>query len=221
MITERYRRDYQGEFVVLSAGWRYGLKSQTREWINNPIVNQHISGRAAVIGSDVDRAQFDYSILQRHRGGLHGKLKLQTYGSDQIWQQMRLDFYYSNSPTTISRLAKTDYSDHTVVYTTPRRCIANPTKFFPVPYGPRLSEIAVPAYLAAFDGHREIFMIGYSNDTQFGKKNWHNEISAVAKAYWKTNFIFVGTESNTPDQWRRHQNVKCMSYREFIIHCDI
>ena len=57
MIQERYRQDYDGEFVLLQTSIRNGVKEQRREWMINPIQNQHVSGRAAVIGSNLDREQ--------------------------------------------------------------------------------------------------------------------------------------------------------------------
>ena len=77
-MEARYRTDYAGEFVILESKWAGGKKEETREWIPNPIENHHLSGRAAVIGSNIDKWQFDYTRLQRHRGGLLGSKKLQT-----------------------------------------------------------------------------------------------------------------------------------------------
>ena len=76
MITARYRTDYTGEFIITQSTWSGGKKRQKREWVANPIENQHISGRAVCIGSDVDALRFDYKILQRHRGGLLGSKKI-------------------------------------------------------------------------------------------------------------------------------------------------
>ena len=81
MIKEQYRCDYEGEFVITESKWAAGKKTQNREWVANPITNQHISGRAACIGSDIDKVAFDHTRLQRHRGGLLKltKLFLQIY----------------------------------------------------------------------------------------------------------------------------------------------
>jgi hypothetical protein len=83
-MDARYRTDYLGEFVILETRWSGGKKSETREWINNPITNHHLSGRAACIGSTLDQIHFDYTRLQRHRGGLLGSKKLQTYGTGAL-----------------------------------------------------------------------------------------------------------------------------------------
>ena len=54
MIESRYRRDYDGEFVITETRVADGTTQQTREWVPNAIENHHISGRAAVIGSRTD-----------------------------------------------------------------------------------------------------------------------------------------------------------------------
>ena len=91
-MEARYRQDYPGEFVITESKWSGGKKHEKREWIANPIVNQHLSGRAVAIGSSDDQERFDYRVLATHRGGLLGSLKLQTYGTAKIALQMRLDF---------------------------------------------------------------------------------------------------------------------------------
>ena len=48
-MPERYRTEYDGEFVITVNTIKNGEKHQEREWIDNPIENQHISGRAAVL----------------------------------------------------------------------------------------------------------------------------------------------------------------------------
>ena len=93
MIESRYRRDYSGEFVITEIRIADGRSQQTREWIPNVIENHHISGRAAVIGSRTDQERFKYQRLQRHRGGLLGKKRLQTYGTGDLWQDMAFDFF--------------------------------------------------------------------------------------------------------------------------------
>ena len=108
MITERYRKDYTGEFIILNTAWAGGKKRTQREWMPNPIENHHISGRAACIGSSVDKLEFDFTILQRHKGGLLGSKKLQTYGVGEIAKQMRLDFAVGRAGVLVARSPRGD-----------------------------------------------------------------------------------------------------------------
>ena len=99
-MPERYRTEYDGEFVIVSNRIIDGKKEQEREWIENPIDNQHISGRAAVIGDGQSRYNTIYhgklnlkNKIEKHKGWHLGRKRLQSYGSEGCWQEMQCDFY--------------------------------------------------------------------------------------------------------------------------------
>ena len=151
MIHGRYRTNYQGEFVLLDTVFRGGKKIQQREYIANPIHNQHISGMAAVIGSGISAKIGVVKLLPRHRGGLLGKKKLQTYAAQGVWRTMRVDFCVENSQIELQDMLEQKYTAHTVVYTRVKNCMAMPGSFYIVPYGVRLVPMGQAVYLAAFD----------------------------------------------------------------------
>ena len=221
MIQARYRRDYDGEFVVVETKLAEGKREQTREWIANPIVNHHTSGRAAVIGSRAMSHRFQYQRLQRHRGGLLGKKRLQTYGTADLWQDMRFDFFVTTDRQQIADIAEQAYDERCTVYTTARMCIDYPGRFYLVPYLPQIDTLAIPVYLAAFDGHAEVFMLGYCLETPTGSRTWITDIDSVIAAYAGTAFVLVGVESNMPESWRSHSNVRSMTPRDFVSYCDV
>jgi hypothetical protein len=221
MISQRYRADYTGEFIITQSKWSGGKKSQTREWVENPIENQHISGRAVCIGSAHDRDQFDYTRLQRHRGGLLGSKKLQTYGVGLVAHQMRLDFAVETDDQCLRELIDIDYYQDNVVYTTPRNCLKYPGSFYLIPHSPGVVRQALALYLAAFDGHKEIFMIGYNQYTTAENSAWQSQVAQVMSAYAGTRFVIVGMTHHAPDAWLEFANVERMTYREFISHCDV
>lgn len=225
-MEARFRADYLGEFVVVNNTWAGTKRTQQREWVPNPIENQHISGRAACIGSrDSNNHQFpygfDYKILQRHRGGLLGTLKLQTYGTGIIAQDMRLDFTVETDPTILKSLVDSGYYENNVVYTTAKNCIDNPGDFYLIPLNPRLLQPAVPIYLAAFDGHQEIFLIGYNSETEFGNNRTIGDIKSIFDAYPGVKFHLVGEPTLMPDIWLESANANCMPYRDFIGYADV
>ena len=221
-MDTRFRTDYAGEFVIVESRRVNGRREETREWIVNPIENQHISGRATCIGSTVDRdEQFNYMRLQRHRGGLLGSKKLQNYGVGEITQEMRLDFAVETNPAKLEQIIASGYQENNVVYTTANNCIRHPGEFYLIPQYPRLVDIALLPYLAAFDGHQEIFLLGYNIDTPVESQHWINQVRAVMDAYPGTVFYCVGQESTMPDTWLDAANSKCINYREFISYCDV
>jgi hypothetical protein len=219
-MQARYRLDYPGEFVILETKWSGGKKSETREWIENPIINQHLSGRAACIGSSVDQYIFDYTCLQRHRGGLLSSKKLQTYGTGAIAQEMRLDFAVETDAARLTALMETDYQVNNVVYTTPKNCIKNPGEFYLIPMRPHIADMATAVYLAAFDGHKEIFLLGYHNETAGVRASWINELTDIFNAY-PVEFCLVGEPTLMPDEWLNCPNIKTMNYPDWISYCDV
>jgi hypothetical protein len=220
-MDARYRIDYAGEFVVLEAKWSGGKKTETREWIPNPIENHHLSGRAACIGSDIDRWRFDYTCLQRHRGGLLGSKKLQTYGTGPIALEMRLDFTIETNPDALAKILETDYQVNNIVYTTPRYCITYPGQFYLIPFNPRIVNLATAVYLAAFDGHQEIFLLGYTDETNGGNSHWIDQLADIFLAYAGTKFYLVGESTRMPDAWVNCDNVQCQNYQDWIGYCDV
>lgn len=220
-MQARYRTDYAGEFVVTESRWTGGKKVEQREWIPNPIENHHISGRAACIGSDFDLWQFNYKILQKHRGGLLSSLKLQTYGIGDVANQMRLDFAVETDRTKISQLLESGYSENNIVYTTARNCLLYPGNFYLIPYKPRLLDIAMLPYLASFDGHKEVFLLGYTDETPIAHPGWMQQVAEVFSSYPGVQFWLIGEKTRMPDCWVDCSNVRVMNYRDFIGYCDI
>ena len=221
MLTEQYRQDYAGEYVVLTIDIHHGIREQTREWIDNRVTVNRTSRSAAVIGSDCTRHRFDHKLLENHRGGLNGTTKLHTYGTGNIWRQMKLETYVSTRPTEISPLYKTNYADQAVVFSTSRQCLHYPNKLHLIPYQPNLVDLALPLYLAAFDGNTNIYMLGYNKETPCSDPRWIDDVTQVIKAYSYAQFTLVGIKANMPTEWRNRPNVSCLTYQEFVTQCDI
>jgi len=220
-MQAQYRADYAGEFIITETRWSGGRKQQQREFVANPIENHHISGRAACIASQSDLDRFDYRRLQRHRGGLLGSKKLQTYGTGIIALDMRLDFAVETSQQNLQTLIDNKVYENNIVYTTARNCINNPGNFYLIPYNPGLLDLVTIVYLAAFDGHQEIFLLGYNKDTPIEKLGWHQQICKIMKSYTGIKFNFVGEPTNMYDDWFDCSNANAMTYREFIGYCDV
>jgi hypothetical protein len=220
-MQARYRQDYPGEFVILETRWKNGKKFEQREWIDNPIDNQHLSHRAACIGSNIDAKDFDYPRLQRHKGGLLSSLKLQVYGTASIAQEMRLDFTVDTHIENLLPLIESKYVEDNIVYTTSRNCIAHPGKFYLIPQAPLMCTTALPVYLAAFDGHQEIFLVGYNKNTPGEALGWEEQVARIIRAYSSTIFTLIGREENMPESWLDCPNTRIFDYRTFVTYCDV
>ena len=220
-IQARYRSDYDGEFVVTEVRLVNGVKQESREWIPNVVTNTHISGRAAIIGSRFDQRRFQHQRLERHRGGLLGRKRLQTYAWGDLWQDMRLDFYTSSSREQLSQIAQQSYDQHTTVFAPARHVIEWPGRFYPVPWAPYLTDLATAIYLASFDQHEEIFFIGINCDVAWPDKNVIGDVARVMQAYRGTQYISVAPPASQYEEWLSLPNFRTMPLREFISYCDI
>ena len=221
-MEQRYRKDYTGEFVISVSTWSEVMKNQQRQWMANPLENQQISNRAAVIGSRIDAEMFDHTILPRHKGGLLANKALQTYGCHNLWRDMRFDFFVTKLQSELADILAANYTGKTAVHTNSTNCLNWPGSFYLTPYTSSMDEMALAVYLAAFDGHEEVFMLGYNNDTENLTNHWLDDVNTVMATYTSTNFIIVtNNPANIPDMWRNNTNVTTMSHREFINYCDI
>ena len=222
-MQERYRTDYDGEFVILSTSFRNGKKEQQREWVPNAIQNQHTSGRAAVIANGKSRSKFPIKKLENHRGGLLGSKRLQTYGCLNSWKELQLNFYVELDGRNLPDLIETKYQESTIVYTTAKNCIYNPGEFYIIPYGVTLHPIALSMYLAAFDGHKEVFCLGVDGilDNNEVDLSFVIHVEKVIKTYQNTRFTFVNNEGQIPEIWKKCFNCSCINYPTFISYCDV
>jgi hypothetical protein len=224
MIQERYRSDYPGEFVILQTRLENGKKVQDREWVPNPVENNHVSGRAAVLIDRIKSNYFKESHLENHAGGHLGKYKLQTYGTEKSWFALQLDLAVINEITVLDSMIDSNYQETTTVYTNSRNCIKRQGEFYLLPYNVKTPSTAASIYLAAFDEHNEIFICGADG---YGPDNYPSQkildaVSEVFRCYSNTTFYFIlNKERSLPEQWRKFKNVKIMNHRKFVSYCDL
>jgi len=224
-MEERYRSDYEGEFIVTNSVIRGGKKIQDKEWIENPIQNQHISGRAVCIADGESRSQFPIKQLEDHKGGLLGKLRLQSYGTGRVADEIICNFYVSRNPTMLEKCIEKEYTVQTVCYTSTTNCLKYPGEFYLVPYKLLGGDLLTAAYIACFDGHKEIFLLGYDC---LDDRTTTDELTDLMNTYKGTKFIRVSkgvkitqTDIQTPEEWKWCTNFSEMTYAEWISYCDV
>ena len=224
MIQERYRIDYDGEFIIIRTTIVNGRKQQEREWIPNPIENNYISARAVVIGSGDSRNNFPIHRLQGHKGGLLGKKRLQSYGSEGCWRELQCDFYIDSAKNEQQEIIESGYHNRVSVYTGAKQCVQYPGEFYMIPYNLGfLKDSTAAMYIAAFDGHKEIYCVGVDGTDANSDYN-HKSVIQVAelmRAYKNTVFTFVNDNVNLHEEWRKCNNYRQMNYRTFVSACDV
>lgn len=217
-MIERYREDYPGEFVITKTVIRNGKKEQEREWIDNPIKVEHVSERGTCIAEDPSLKDTLYKRIEQNNGGNLGKMKMQVYGVENVWQRITPNFIVCQVPDQLEEMIKRGYSHKSVVYTSASYCIKYPGEFYLTPYGLSLRSHALAVWLACFDGHKEIYLVGYNNDGT--KQKMINSIVDIMKAYKDVRFIQV-TNNNSPHEWKEQINFSSMDMNTYISHCDV
>jgi hypothetical protein len=134
---------------------------------------------------------------------------------------MRLDFAVETNNNNLATILAIGYQQDNIVYTTARNCIANPGEFYLIPYKPRLIDMTIAVYLAAFDGHQEVFLLGYTDESPGDSLHWQSQLAEVFLAYPGVKFYLVGESSRMPDVWVDCFNTQIMTYLEFISYCDV
>ena len=223
MTIGQYRDDYDGEYVLTSTIIRDGKKIQEREWIDNPISNQHISNRAAVLASAIDEEFFNFQLLHNHRGGLFSSKKLQLYGTHALKDKCNLNFMVSLDRHVLQELIDENIDENIVCYTSVKNCLRYPAHFYLIPHTPQLDERASALYCAAFDGHKEIFLLGFHDGTsnREDKSLSAQNVNSVIAAYPGTEFYFVGHRGAVPELWDANDNFSFMTYHNWVSYCDI
>ena len=134
---------------------------------------------------------------------------------------MRLDFTVEKDDQILNELFDLHYYKQNIIYTTPKNCLRYPGMFYTIPYNPPFVKEVLLPYIAAFDGHREIFLLGYNESAQIGQDDWTFQMERLFGTYSSTKFFHVDYKSQTPDSWKNYANVVQLTHREFIYYADI
>ncbi|RLD65944.1 MAG: hypothetical protein DRI98_14150 [Bacteroidetes bacterium] len=221
-MLERYREDYPGEFVITQVTWKDGKKHQEREWIDNPITNVHANNKATCIAESYAVQTNFYAKVARNNGGLLGRERMQVYGVESVWDKMVPDFLVCQNSQTIPEMIKAGYPSKSVVYSTAKNCLKFPGELFLIPYSLSMQSHAAACWLACFDGHKEIYLVGYEKTDKKGAEQTKmiHAVAQVMKVYPHVKFIQVTTNAS-PDAWRRRVNFSNTRTEDYVSNCDV
>ena len=241
-----YRSSYAGENVVTNLVHQNSMWNISNQWVSNAVVNNQISNKACVIGNGISRKDFLLPAVINHFGGLLGRNKLQTYGCNALYRDHTPDFLVvsGDSSGIVAEVANSGYCTNNVVYAAASHVQAYPGKFYLIPQDPAWNAGSVAAYLAAFDGHTTVYLLGFDGqDTKTHNYNIyagtpHYQGATNAKAapdflditmkiifdtYPNVDFVRVMPQSSfsIPEAWKYCTNLRQLSFREFILDADL
>ena len=243
-ITKSYRKDYTGEDIIVERRQENHTWHNVTETVPNAITNNQISGRAVVIGNGPNRLSFDLNILKNPQG-LLGSKTVQTYGCNALYRDFAPDFLVASGDTGIvPEIAANGFVNNNIVYTNNLHLLEHPGKFYLIPYDPYADAGTAAAYIAAFDGHTKIYLLGFDGhaldehnhnvyaDTKGYDAKWNFEIDhnkwvqnrkQLFDVYDDVDFVWVTPFGRNliPETLKWCGNYRQISFRDFVLECDL
>lgn len=224
-IEQKYRATYEGEDVVTLLEFHNDHSTPTTEYVANNVFNNYLTTQAVVIGNG-DSAKFKNGKLlekiKNHRGGILASNKLQTYGTNETWRNIKCDFLVAVGDENVKPIIDSGYANGSVVYSNAAMVLKYPGKLYLAPQDPPWNAGAIAAYLAAFDGHNKVFLLGFETDSKT-RPFWIKSSQIVFETYPETEFVYIteGSYGQFPKEWEALNNVRHISVWDFIKEADI
>ncbi|CAB4132947.1 hypothetical protein UFOVP257_23 [uncultured Caudovirales phage] len=251
-IEKQFRKDYTGQDVnlvglYLNTEWRY-----QKEFIDNPFENLvPLKEYALVIGNGPSRLEFDLKQFLPFKSGtfdnewhsIHAKKKFYTYGCNALYRDFKTDFLVATGKELITEISESGYCDDNIVYANDWALPQYTGQFHHIPQNPGFNSGTIAAYLAAFDGHKKVFLMGFDgNDTPGINWNiyngtnayptkeehtleefWVRTLKIVMDTYGDTEFVRVAPTDTfrTPETWKYCLNFRTISFRQFVLEADL
>lgn len=242
-LEKRYRNNYFSEAIVVERHHISGVWHDTTETVPNAVINNQISNQAVIIGNGVSRLDVELSIIKNHHGGLLGARTLQSYGCNALYRDFAPDFLIATGNEIINEIASSEYTTNNIVYTDAENALRYPDKFYLIPHNPYADAGTTAAYIAAFDGHKKIYLLGFdhqfapnfnnnvyagtlgyqSRNTTVSDERWITARKMLFDVYDDTEFILVSQNGRTtiPERLRGCVNFRQVSMRQFAIESDL
>ena len=228
-LKQIYRSTYSGENIITQLTLSDNEWSPEVEFAPNQVFNSHTSTQAVAIGNgpSLIDSKFDLVHITNHKGGLFAENKLQSYGCNNLYKTFTPDFLIAIDDVVVEELANSEYYKKNIVYTTGRNVLNNVGKFYLIPQNLTYDAGAIAAYMACFDGHKKIFLLGYDGYSSMpehpNQAFWISTLSLVAKTYNNVEFVRVMpsvTYACAPELLRL-PNFRQIDYRGFVLEADI
>lgn len=254
VIQKIYRKDISAESVNLVGlyiedEWKY-----LSEDINIPQF-QNLSEHAVVVGNGITANQFDLTNFLPYRESTpwgavtpwvskRQRRNFFTYGCNAIYRNFKLDFISCTGKGIIQEIAQTTRDKTgTSFYAGSKYLEQYPGEFSFLPQNPDFNAGAMSAYMAAFDGHKRIYMLGFDgidsandnynmfagtdnypvSDYPTNEEYWVRSLNTIMEVYSDAEFIRVCPTKNfrQPDMWRNNLNYRQIDFRQFVFEADL
>lgn len=242
-LNKKYRRGYHNEDIVVERKLEDGIWYTTFENVPSQVSNRQISNIAIVIGNGVNRLGFDLQQFKKP-SGLLGSRTVQTYGCNALYRDFDPDFLIAvGNNGIVDEIADKRYTNEHIVYSRANYLLEFPGMFYLIPYDVYADAGTTAAYIAAFDEHKKIYLLGFDGQEP---GNWNNNVYAGTNGYdavnadidhseWLQNrkqlfdvynevdWVWVTPKGNNliPEILKPCLNLRQISFRDMVLECDL
>jgi hypothetical protein len=185
----------------------------------------------------------ELNLLINHKAGVLGSKAMQTYGCNAVYRDAEPTFLVSTTDAMCDELANSGYCDDHIVYANSTNVLKYPGKFYLIPQDLQTNAGAIASYLACFDGHETVYLIGfdgqttsnYNNNIYAGTQSYQSEDTHVQDDYYVNSqyrvmstyndvefvFVFPTASWYIPDSWKGLANVRQLDWRGFVLEVDL
>ena len=239
-MQKLYRTDYTGEFLIYNVELEDGQYEEEREWLPNSIKNNDHWQHAVVIGNGVSRNLLNLSRIKNHRTGIGGVNRIQSYGCNALHRDFSPDFLVVNNQKILDEARLNPNLSNTNIMLSNAMLVNNPGVGNIIPYGVGMNAGAIATYLAAFDGHKKIYLLGFDNqdnvlnnniyantngyhssETAISSYKWEICMSEIFRTYNDVEFIRINQNNTAPKTWRSCLNFRNVNIRQFALEVDL
>lgn len=232
LITPFYRKDYVGETInKLIDGKTYSYFIKPRDDV---FVKSNVSS-AIVLGNGITRNYPEHKhLLKINSKRLAESYKLVYACNRAVQEEENYDYYVIKHSVFLSGIKPERKSQ---IYLPNNIFLDYVSDYNMLPFISYLDSGASAAMLAAFDGHKRIFLFGFDGDLGAGwqtlydntypynennadvsLKVWKDYMSDVIKVYSDTQFYRIQSDGQeAPSEWTKFPNFKDVSFREAVL----
>jgi hypothetical protein len=242
-LNKIYRANYGGERITTEAAFQGSEWLYKTEWVPTAVANNQLSKIATIIGNGSSRKTFPIKLLMTHMAGRLGAKSMQTYACNAAYRDITPTFLVAVGNEICDEIASSDYCNKNIVYANSDKILKYPNTFYLVPQDYVSNAGSVATYLACFDGHEKIYLVGFDNgagehynnnmyaDTNGYagvRQNYSDDYWIMAMEHIKTTYNEVEFERVTstpsyscPATWLRLPNFRQISFNQYIIEADL
>lgn len=250
-IKKILRADYTGEEVSIVGTLKESTWSYQKEFVANPFTNGPMANRAVVIGNGTSRLEFDlrhfvdyvnHPVDQTWKPAKSAK-RFFTYGCNALYRDFAPDFLVATGDQMVREIAASTYTQDHIVYANNSAVVAWQGRYHLIPQDPPWNAGTIAAYLAAFDGHKKIFLLGFDNndtagfnynvyantpcyvnaDNSVSESFWVESMATLMRTYSDVEFVRVTPKGTfvTPETWKYFVNFRTIDFNRFRLEADL